>query len=173
MGKDGFSIRRLWRERFVPWSEFEGFESTPRGIVAHTVGGRLPIGRARVVLDEGTKSPREQTQLDTLGKLYSAARDWREERPKPRVLQLLDGHPQAAWPAVLSRAVDGDFRTSGITQTHLRDDLLNPDTPPALREVLAKTLKVRIEEDVVEDAIEVFASERSKNALRSVIAKGE
>ncbi|MFK8003394.1 MAG: hypothetical protein AB8H86_27735 [Polyangiales bacterium] len=173
MGVDGFSIRRRGKERFVRWTDFVSFDKAPRGLIALTQDGWVPLGRTLVVWDKTIRRHREHKPRETLKLLEEAAKHWRQERAKPRILQLLEGHDEAQWPAVLKKAAQSDFRTSGITQMHLVEDLLNPETPPVLREVLVKTLKFRIEEDVVEDALETFASERSMKALRSAIAKGE
>lgn len=99
------------------------------------------------------------------------ADELRVDREVPRALPFVDGHNEKQWPELLERATQGDFRTNGITQTHLLEDLLNPDTPPALRELVAKTLKVRVEPTDLKNANEVFASERSKKALRHMLEK--
>lgn len=174
MGADGVSILRFGRERFVRWADFQRFESTPRGIVAHTSEGSVPLGRALVVPGEPRayvhqNKDRQLSQIDTLNELEMAATHWRQERAKPRIVQLLEGHAESEWAAAVERAVQGDYRASGITQSNLLEDLLNPDTPPALRELLAKSLRVRVEETEVEEAIEVFASERSKKTLRGLL----
>ncbi|MFT5356131.1 MAG: hypothetical protein ACI9KE_003354 [Polyangiales bacterium] len=172
MGVDGFSVCRRAKERFVPWTDFVRFEKGPRGIVTLTSNGWVSLGRAHVISDKAMmQRDREYGMGETLKQLEEAAKQWRQQRAKPRTLQLLEGHDERQWSTILEKAAQSDFRTSGITQSHLRDDLLNPETPPALRELLAKTLKVRIEEDVVEDTIEAFASERSKKALRSLLEK--
>lgn len=161
VGVDGFTVAGPSNERFVPWAEFLRFEETRQGTVAVTNDAWLPLGR--VYSWNGVAARNRDTRVPmTIADLEEAAKHWRQERAKPRILQLLEGHDEAQWPAVLKKAAQSDFRTSGITQTHLVEDLLNPETPPVLREVLVKTLKFRIEEDVVEDALETFASERSE-----------
>lgn len=172
MGVDGFSVRTTGKEWFVAWTDFVSFEKTPRGLMALTQDGWVPLGRTGITFDDARqKLIREHKPRETLLELEEAAKYWRQETAKPRIMPLLEGHDKEQWSTILEKAAQSDFRTSGITQSHLRDDLLNPETPPALRELLAKTLKVRIEEDVVEDTIEAFASERSKKALRSLLEK--
>ncbi|MFK8003395.1 MAG: hypothetical protein AB8H86_27740 [Polyangiales bacterium] len=161
-GNDGLSIQRSTGEEFIPWTRFEGFIETNRGIHAKTPDGDVPIGGI-------PRSPEE-----SLGALSRAAELAQKRPPKlPHVLTLIEGHDESRWPELLERAAAGDFRTNSITEMHLRDDLLNPDTPPALREVLASTLKVRVDVGETIDAIATLASERSKKALRSLLADAD
>lgn len=173
MGADGFSIRSRAEERFVAWTDFVRFEKAPRGLIAITQDGWVPLGRTGVTFDEALKRLIREQPRETLKQLEEAAQHWRQERAKPRILHLFEAHDEAQWPTILEKAAQSDFRTSGITQSHLCDDLLNPDTPPGLRELLAKTLPIRVEESDVAEAIEAFASERSKEVLRSRLADAD
>lgn len=174
MGADGFSIRSRAQERFVPWADFVCFEKAPRGIIALTRDGWVPLGRTGVTFDEARQRLiREHKPHETLKQLEEAAQHWRQERAKPRTLRLLETHDEEQWPTILEKAAQSGFRTSGITQANLRDDLLSPNTPPPLRELLAETLKIRVEEDAIEETIETFASARSKAVLRSLLANAD
>ena len=162
-GKDGLSIQRFTGEEFIPWARFEGFIETNRGIHAKTPDGDVPVGGI-------PRSPEE-----SLGALRRAA-ELARERATPRlphVLTLIEGHDESRWPELLERAAAGDFRAKSITEMHLRDDLLNPNTPPALREVLANTLKIRVDVSETMDTIATLASERSRRALRSLLADAD
>lgn len=162
LGEDGISVQRFGRERFVPWKHFLSFEKTSRGILAETRQGSVQLGRPH-------PNHTHVGPIKIFQKLTELADELRVEREAPRALPFVDGHNEKQWPGLLERATQGDFRTNGITQTHLLEDLLNPDTPPALRELVAKSLSVRVEEADIENAIEVFASERSKKALKSLL----
>ena len=164
LGDDGISVRRFGREHFIPWKDFLSFEKSTRGILAKTRSGDVRLGRPH-------PNHTHVGSVKIFQKLKALADELRVEREAPRALPFLEGHAEKQWPELLKRAAQGDFRKSGITQTHLLEDLLNPDTPPALRELVAKTLKVRVEDADLQQTIEVFASERSKKALQSLLKK--
>lgn len=155
LGTDGFCVRRLGREGFVPWSEFEGFHKTKRGLVAKTPRGFVRLGR-----------PALGDHDATLTRIIEKAAEFNVAHEAPRVLPLLEGDPEERWPELLARALDGDFRTSAITQTHLVEDLLNPRTSPSLREALAKALHMRVDPARLKETR--FISMRSRRALRSL-----
>lgn len=159
LGDDGFCVRRLGREGFVPWSEFEGFHKTKRGLVAKTRHGLVRLGRSAPV-----------DRSATLKRINAKAAELNVERAAPRVLPLLDGHAEEHWSELLARAVDGELRTKGTTQTHLVEDLLNPRTSPALREALAKALQVRVDPARLKEA-SGFVSMRSQRVVRTLLVR--
>lgn len=164
LGEDGVSVRRFGRESFIPWKQFLSFEKSRRGILAKTRRGDVQLGRPH-------PNHTHVGPIKIFEKLKVLAGELQVDRETPRSLPFLEGHDEAQWPELLERAAQGDFRTGGVTQSHLLEDLMNPDTPPALRELLAKSVKIRVEPADVEDAVEVFASERSKKALRHLLEK--
>ena len=172
MGVDGFSMRQRKKARFVSWTDFSHFEVAKRGIVARTKdGSTVEMGGAG--LRDGAQSIEQKfiQRPETVNALTNAAEEWQHERTRPRLSELLEGQAEDDWGRILERALDGDFRTNGITQSQLEEDLLHPDTPPPLRELLAKNLRVRVEEAAVEEAIEAFASERSQKALKALLTE--
>lgn len=153
-GDDGFCVRRLGREGFVPWNEFEGVQKTKRGLVAKTQRGLVRLGRS-APCDRGA----------TLSRLRAKAAELACEHEAPRASMLLAGHPEERR-ELIEGMVERDFRTKSITQTHLIEDVLNPRTSPALREALADALQIRVDPKRLKEAN--FVSMRSRRALRSL-----
>lgn len=158
----GNHLRKRWAIRAPPWPrtlrQLEGLPGNREHCAGHhTKTGWVALGR-------------QLSGTDEVEQLIIAEGEWRDEHAQPHLTALLHDHAEKDWPRILERAAQGDFCTSGITQTHLLEDLLNPNTPPAVRELLAKTLQIRVEQDEVEDALKVFASSRSKRALHRLLA---
>lgn len=153
LGQDGLSVLHDGREQFVPWNQFVGFVRNHRGIVAKTREGDVPLGCGTSVM----------------ARLKTMTARLRSEREGPNVMSLLVDQDEEHWPLIIERAAQGDFRSHGITQAQLIEDLLNPATPPAMREALASGLRVRVPEADVQDTIKVLASERSRKTLHCLL----
>lgn len=124
IGKDGFVVRRLWRRRFVPWSDFEYFEQRDHRVRAKTKSGFVLVGSSRT--DDPTQLSRIEMQVEAL----------RPQHAAPRAPKLRHADDALRW---LARR-RGEFRTSGPTPELLLSLVLDPRTTREVRETLANAL---------------------------------
>lgn len=152
IGKDGFCIRSLGRQRFVPWSEFEYFEQTKRGIRAKTKSGFVHVGRPR------------NDDSDQLSRIESKAAELHAVREALGIPALLEDDGAERW---LASALEGDFRTRGLSQIQLLEVLLDPRTSATVREALTNA----IQPAALISAKEDFVSPRSQRTLDALVSQ--
>lgn len=151
MGKDGFCVRRLWRRRFVPWSDFEYFEQRGHRIRVKTKGGFVPVGSSRT--DDPMQLSRIEAQVEAL----------RPQHAVPRAPKLRHADDASRW---LARR-QGEFRTSGPTPEFLLSLVLDPRTTPEVRKTLANALGP----SALSEASKSTVSPRSLKTLAELVAR--